>query len=96
MQRLNGRVAILRYLGIRSRTNLRKWRTLGLPIHRTPTGRVFALCAEIDTWRRPSGLRNGVTREHRGGQDADSLTAFMRRLMDTPVREKGRAAAGKR
>jgi hypothetical protein len=96
MQRLNGRVEILRYLGIRSRTTLRKWRALGLPIHRTPTGRVFAVCEELNAWRRPSRLRNGVTREHRGGRNADSPTAFMRRLLDTPAREKGRIAESKR
>jgi hypothetical protein len=96
MQRLNGRVEILRYLGIRSRTTLRKWCALGLPLHRTPTGRIFALCVELDAWRRLPGFRNGVTREHRGGQKADSLSAFMRHLLDTPVREKGRTAEGKR
>jgi hypothetical protein len=96
MQRLNGRVAILRYLGIRSRTTLRKWRTLGLPVYQTPTGRVFALCAEIDAWRRPPGLRKGVTRERRGGQKAGSLTAFMRGLLDAPVKDKGRTAESKR
>ena len=52
MQRLNGRVEILRYLGIRSRSPLRGWRTLGLLVYQTPTGRVFAVCAELDALRR--------------------------------------------
>ena len=96
MQRLNGRVEILRYLGIRSRATLRKWRTLGLPVWNTPTGRLFAVREELDAWRRPPGLRKGITREHRGGQNGDSLTEFMRRLLDAPAKDKSRTEAGKR
>jgi len=27
-------------------------RTLGLLVYQNPTGRVFAVCAELDAWRR--------------------------------------------
>ena len=80
MQRLNGRVEILRYLGIRSRTTLRKWCALGLPIHRTPTGRVFALCVEVDAWRRPPGLRTGAKPERGGDHSRDTLTERLTRV----------------
>jgi hypothetical protein len=88
MQRLNGGVEALCYLGIRSRTTLRKWRTLGLPVHQTPTGRVFAVCAELDAWRRPAGLRKGAMREHRGGQTVDSLSEFVRCLRDARTAQR--------
>lgn len=96
MQRLNGRVEIMRYLAIQGRTTLRTWRRLGLPVYQTPTGRIFAVCVELDTWRRPPGLRKGVTRDRRGGQKADTLTEFMRRLQATPAKDKSRTAESKR
>jgi len=92
MQRLNGRVEILRYLGIRSRTTLRKWCALGLPIHRTPTGRVFALCAEVDGWRRPPGLRRGIKQERPRSQTRANLSDFIRCKVD--ARTTGKTGRG--
>jgi len=94
MQRLNGRVAIMHCLGVRNRATFRRWRRLGLPVYQTPTGRPFAVREESNAWKRPP--RIGVTREHCGGQNADSLTASMRRLPDTAVGDKGRIGESKR
>jgi hypothetical protein len=90
MQRLNGRVAIMHYLGVRNRATFRRWRRLGLPVYQTPTGRLFAVREESNAWQRPA--RIGAKPEQRGGRSADSLTAFIRRLLDTPARDKSRTA----
>ena len=94
MQRLNGGVAIIHYLGVRNRATFRRWRRLGLPIYQTPTGRLFAVREELNAWKRPP--RIGGKAEQRGGRNTDSLTGFMRRLMDTPTMSKNRAGESKR
>ena len=90
MRRLNGRVEIMRYLSIRSRTTLRKWRRLGPPVYQTPTGRVFAVCEELNAWRRPAGLRTEGKLGHRRGQNAPILSDFIRRKVDAGAAGKTR------
>ena len=94
MKRLNWRVAIMHCFGVRNRATFRRWRRLGLPVYQTPTGRLFAVREELNAWRRLP--RIGVKPEQRRRRNTDSLTAFMRRLLDTPARDKGRTAESKR
>ena len=96
MERLNGEAEILRYLGIRSGTALRRWRAHGLPVYTTPTGRLFAVGEELNTWRRPPrlpGFRKGGEQEPRRGQEVDAWSAFLKRATSTrPARKTGRLA----
>jgi|WetSurMetagenome_2_1015567.scaffolds.fasta_scaffold466336_1 hypothetical protein len=94
MQRLNGRVAIMHYLGVRNRAFFRRWRRLGLPVYQAPTDRPFAVREELNAWQRPPHI--GARSEHRGERTADGLTPFMRRLLDTLAQNKGRTDESKR
>jgi hypothetical protein len=60
--RLNGRAAIMTYMGIRSVVTYRRYRWAGMPVHYCAGGvhKAFALTHELDGW---------VYRvDHRGGQ----------------------------
>jgi hypothetical protein len=67
--RLNGRREVMAYLSIRSRTTLRKYRQLGLPMHESPTGRLYALSEDLDRWERPPRFGRVANRGHQGAQD---------------------------
>ena len=49
MARLNGRAAIMDYMGITLRTYYR-WKRLGMPVYNGPHTRAWAKSDELDAW----------------------------------------------
>ena len=67
--RLNGRREIMSYLGIRGFPTWYRLLKQGLPIHRTPSNRPFALTRELDRFEASSNRqipRNIYGRDRRG------------------------------
>jgi hypothetical protein len=64
---LNGRKAILAYLGRSSKSTWFKMRRAGLPVYHQD-GRVWAFRAEVDAWRKAHDPRfRGVQQEGKMG-----------------------------
>ena len=49
-ERLIGQKAIMQYIGIFSQPTWVRYKRLGLPLQRTPGGRVLALTSELNAW----------------------------------------------
>lgn len=54
---LNGKQAILEFLGRRSDGAWRKYRRLGMPVYRDLDGRPWAIPKELLAWRKSQGER---------------------------------------
>ena len=83
--RLNRSREIMAYLSIGSRTTLRKYRRLGLPLHESPTGQLFALTEELDKWERTPRFGQRANGGRLRSQNGDSRTGNnlkdMKRIM---------------
>lgn len=72
--RLNGRAAIMTYLGIRGRATWFRYRSWGMPIHNGPRNRAWAKTEDLDRWSMQwvprtvsSGRIEQYLAEHVGG-----------------------------